>query len=363
MKKRTINNLIILELAIFISIIFIIINLILFTNYFDGGIPYSSVSMLDAGQKINLNNMPYLIVKDYSKDETKTDSNQGLPKQISLESNLDTFQDDKVDKELRKKIKKSRDKVKVIIEVKDENLAQIFNIVESAGGTVDEQLGNTIIADMPVNQIDMLADNTNVERVWDDREYNMLLDTAVPQINVPFAWQLGYNGTGIKIAVLDTGIDDNNEMLAGKVIAAEVFTGENHTIDKQGHGTHIAGIIAGNGLYKGVAPAALLLNAKVLTDTGSGTTSTIIKGINWAVENNADIISMSLGGPYDDPDGPLNLALKDAIDAGVIVVISSGNCGEECPTTNCGNFRGVTKPGDFKDAITVGAVDENNEWA
>jgi len=106
-----------------------------------------------------------------------------------------------------------------------------------------------------------------------------------------------------QVAVLDTGIDSLHEMFGGRVISAQAFTGEDHTDDRQGHGTHVAGIIAGDGRYRGVAPSAYLINAKVLTDTGSGSTSTIIQGINWAVENGADILSISIGGPYNDPDG------------------------------------------------------------
>jgi len=370
MKKRAIDNLIILEFAVFISIIFIVINIVLFANYPGNGVPYSSAGMLDAAKNVNLNPIPHLaIIKEDSKPEIKADNNKSLPKQTSMESLPDLkTPTDKVDRELKEKIKKkekSKENVKVIIEVKNEDLTQISNLVEESGGVVDGEfkIGNSIIADVPADAIQALSYNKNIRGLWDDREYNMLLDTSVNQINVPSAWNLGYNGTGIKIAVLDTGIDNTDEMLAGKVVAAEVFTGENHTEDKQGHGTHIAGIVAGNGKYKGVAPAALLLNAKVLTDTGSGSTSTIIKGINWAVENDADIISLSIGGAYENSDGPLNAALKDAIDAGVIVVISSGNCGKDCPSSNCGSFRGVTKPADLEEAIAIGAVGKNNEWA
>ncbi|MBI2523231.1 hypothetical protein HYW19_02485 [Candidatus Woesearchaeota archaeon] len=72
---------------------------------------------------------------------------------------------------------------------------------------------------MPADKVIPLSFNDGVEGIFSDKEYNMLLDTSVHQINAPSAWNLGYNGSGIKIAVLDTGIDDTNEMLFGKVIA------------------------------------------------------------------------------------------------------------------------------------------------
>src|SRR3989338_2206397 len=375
MKKKVINNLIILEFAIFISIVFIAVNLILWTNYFDDAVLNSRVGMLKAGENTDL----YAAQKEYQIEEKNIDKQKiktaAKPKQASKADTANYFSDyniaptKKIDEDLKKEVKKkkrSKEKVKIILEAKsDEELRKLSEIIKDSCGTVEEELtvGNSIIADVPADKVTQLSFNDGVEGIFSDKEYNMLLDTGIYQINAPSAWDLGYNGAGVKIAVLDTGINGTNEMLSGKVVAAEVFTGENHTEDKQGHGTHIAGIVAGNGKYKGVAPAALLLNAKVLTDTGSGSTSTIIKGINWAVENDADIISLSIGGAYENSDGPLNAALKDAIDAGVIVVISSGNCGKDCPSSNCGSFRGVTKPADLEEAIAIGAVGKNNEWA
>ena len=375
MKKKVINNLIILEFAIFISIVFIAVNLILWTNYFDDAVLNSRVGMLKAGENTDL----YAAQKEYQIEEKNIDKQKiktaAKPKQASKADTANYFSDfniaptKKIDEDLKKEVKKkkrSKEKVKIILEAKsDEELRKLSEIIKDSGGTVEEELtvGNSIIADVPADKVTQLSFNDGVEGIFSDKEYNMLLDTGIYQINAPSAWDLGYNGAGVKIAVLDTGIDGTNEMLSGKVVAAEVFTGENHTEDKQGHGTHIAGIIAGNGKYKGVAPGALLMNAKVLTDAGSGSTSTIIKGINWAVKNGADVISMSLGGAHKETDGPLNAALKEAIDLGTIVVISAGNCGEKCPSGSCGSFRGVTKPGDFEEAITVGAVDKGNEWA
>ncbi|MBD3249046.1 S8 family serine peptidase, partial [Candidatus Woesearchaeota archaeon] len=170
------------------------------------------------------------------------------------------------------------------------------------------------------------------------------------------AWNSGYKGSGVKVAVLDTGIDDN-EAFEDRIIMSEDFVNSGSVLDYQGHGTHVAGIVAGDGKYKGVAPDAHLMNAKVLDDYGRGSTSSIISGIEWAVDNDADIISLSLGAPVSE-DIPLNDALQDAMDNGVIAVVASGNCGK-----GCSGFEGVTSPGNYEDVITVGAVDGSMGYA
>jgi subtilisin family serine protease len=223
-----------------------------------------------------------------------------------------------------------------------------------------EELPEYISVEVPIGNIGNLAKNNSVEMIYLNQEYNLLLEDSVPQIKAPVVWNLNYTGKGIKVAVLDTGIDYNNSAFQDRVILSKEFTGENHTKDNIGHGTHVAGIIASNGGYKGVAPNALLLNAKVLSDSGSGSTSTIIAGIYWAVENKADIISLSLGKNNDKTDIPLKEAIEYAINKGTIVIVASGNCGS-CGT--CNGFNGVTSPGNFEEVITVGAVNDYNEFA
>jgi len=188
----------------------------------------------------------------------------------------------------------------------------------------------------------------------------MVLDSSVEQINADYLWNLSYNGTGIRIAVLDTGINKAHEMFQDRVILEQDFTGGSDPNDFQGHGTHVAGIIAGSGKYSGVAPNSFILNGKVLDNNGYGQLSWLINGIDWAIANNVDIISLSLGAGYsgnpkDLLDAPEVLKVKQAVNNGIIVVIASGNCGN-----GCGSFYGVTTPGIAKEAITVGAVDDNN---
>ncbi|MHA2239918.1 MAG: S8 family peptidase, partial [Candidatus Hodarchaeales archaeon] len=133
------------------------------------------------------------------------------------------------------------------------------------------------------------------------------------RIGARYLQSLGINGSGVKIAILDTGIDkshpdlddlDNNDDTDDpKVVLEASFvdfdrdgTNDTNPMDDHYHGTHVAGIAAGNGLLKGVAPGAMLMNGKVLDKVIGGYSSWILKGIDWAVANGADIISMSIGG-------------------------------------------------------------------
>ncbi|WP_197322314.1 S8 family serine peptidase, partial [Saccharomonospora sp. NB11] len=125
------------------------------------------------------------------------------------------------------------------------------------------------------------------------------LAESVPQIGAPEAWDSGLTGEGVRVAVLDTGIDADHPDLADAVVEAEDFTGSGNTDDGQGHGTHVAATILGDGSasdgrYRGVAPDAELVVGKVLDDDGFGQESWILAGMEWAAEN-ASVVNMSLG--------------------------------------------------------------------
>ncbi|KPI06046.1 Subtilisin [Actinobacteria bacterium OK074] len=201
-----------------------------------------------------------------------------------------------------------------------------------------------------------------VAHVWFDGIRTASLDKSVPQIGAPAAWARGYTGKGVKVAVLDTGIDTTHPDLKDQVIASKNFTTAKDAIDHFGHGTHVASIVAGTGAksggkYKGVAPGAELLNGKVLDDTGSGDDSGILAGMEWAAEQGASIVNLSLGG-YDTPEtDPLEAEVnKLSEEKGILFAIAAGNDGEYGAGT-------VGSPGSAADAITVGAVDGNDKLA
>ncbi|MHA1144603.1 MAG: S8 family serine peptidase [Candidatus Helarchaeota archaeon] len=182
-----------------------------------------------------------------------------------------------------------------------------------------------------------------------------------------------YDGSGIKIAVLDSGIYKYHVDLLGKVAQEKSFVSatygwdeddEESTTDLLGHGTHVAGIALGSGIgsvygydFKGVASGARLINAKCLDRSGDGSLSAIIAALEWAVDTaGADIVSMSLGFYGDpDPDHPISLAVDAAVQKGVIVVAGVGNEGP--------SFLSSRAPGSARRVISVGASDSNNEIA
>ena len=226
-----------------------------------------------------------------------------------------------------------------------------------------QRIGSVVIAKLPSNKIPGLVQQSAVKEVWPDLEVNAIDEEALQQINARTAWELGYLGDNTKIAVLDSGIDASHPVFQNRVIAAHNFSNSPTVTDILGHGTHVAGIAAGFGDANGVAPHALLLNGKVLNDQGSGTFTTVINGINWAAEQGAHVINLSLGASSHDTDSPLNRAVRDAMNAGIVVAVASGNCWNECPSSSCGSFRGVTLPGNTKEALTIGAVTKQNEHA
>ncbi len=155
----------------------------------------------------------------------------------------------KIHRNLKKKIIESpKEKIITLFKATNENeLDSIESLILSAGGKVlsKNKIGGIITAEMPAENIEKIAADNSIESVWPDRIFHIVLEESVPQINAPFMWENDFNGEGIKIAVLDTGIDSTHLMLQRKVILEEDFTGDNPT-DILGHGTHVAGIAAGN---------------------------------------------------------------------------------------------------------------------
>jgi len=176
---------------------------------------------------------------------------------------------------------------------------------------------------------------------------------GMPKIQAPGAWDRVGGASGVKVAVLDTGIS-NHPDLAGRVVLQKDFTGSpNGMNDMVGHGTHVAGTIAANtnnGVgVAGVAYNASLLTGKVLGDDGVGTISSVANGITWAADNGAKVISMSLGADITCP-----AALQDAVSyawsRGAVIVAAAGNDGISRPNT----------PANCTNAVPVGATDSND---
>ncbi|MGW5581811.1 S8 family serine peptidase [Micromonospora chokoriensis] len=199
-----------------------------------------------------------------------------------------------------------------------------------------------------------------VARVWLDGKVTAALEHSVPQIGAPEAWAAGRDGAGVQVAVLDTGVDANHPALAGRIAGSQDFSGQGSVADGHGHGTHVASTIVGSGAAfdgrrKGVAPGAKLLIGKVLDDYGSGWESGIVAGMEWAAHSGAKIVSMSLGGSATDGTDPMSQALNElSAQTGALFVVAAGNEGAA---------RSVGSPGAATSALTVGAVDRDDQLA
>ncbi|MBI3336210.1 S8 family peptidase [Candidatus Peregrinibacteria bacterium] len=185
------------------------------------------------------------------------------------------------------------------------------------------------------------------------------------QVRAITVQQTGVVGAGVKVAVLDTGVDATHPELQGRIVSRTSFT-ESDGEDHQGHGTHVAGIIVGQGIKeivdggetnsaRGVSPGASLLVGQICDEQGWCSEGDIMRGIEWAVDQGADVINLSLGsGLYTDhcDTDPLAAKVNWAVDQGVSVVAGAGNGGEY--------GEGVLAPACASKAIAVGAVDHSD---
>lgn len=240
---------------------------------------------------------------------------------------------------------------------------------------------NAVSIEVPQAELAAIAALPGVKRVELVREMHAMLDTSVPLINSPALWEklggIGAAGQGIKIAILDTGIDITNPLFSdagftvpagfpkasagsenlvnSKVIAAKSFVaGAATAADQNGHGSNVAGIAAGSvtisplGSISGVAPMAYLGNYRVLAASGSGRTDLIARAIDEAVADGFDVLNMSFGGDAGTDLDIVSRACENAVAGGRVAVIAAGNAGDGEMT--------IASPGISPSAITVAAT-------
>lgn len=229
------------------------------------------------------------------------------------------------------------------------------------------QVLDAVALTVPASQLSQLASVPGVTSVYPDASMHATADEDVSLIGAPQVWQTtdpsgrADQGAGEIVAEVDTGIDYNDPDLGGgfgpgyKVAAGYDFVNDKpDPMDDNGHGTHVAGIIAGDpaepGGRSGVAPKATLTAYKVLDSSGNGLESTVIEGFEAAVSVNnpyrAAVVNMSLSGP-SEPNDPLEQASEDAVRSGVVVVAAAGNSGPGTST--------VGSPAEAPDVLAVGA--------
>lgn len=179
---------------------------------------------------------------------------------------------------------------------------------------------------------------------------SILVNNSGPFIGTSISYQSGYDGSGIVVSIIDTGIDLNHPDLEGKIIGGYDFVDDDEIPeDTNGHGTQVAGIIASNGNLKGIAPNSKILMYKVSEDGESVPSHLIIKAIEKSIEDNADIINISLG--INQTNTKIDQVVNKAVKNNIFVVTAAGNFGPELST--------IGSPGINPNAITVGATFNN----
>lgn len=258
----------------------------------------------------------------------------------------------------------STEKIPVIIGFKEKPDAAL---VKAHGGEIKYQYHTipAIAVSLPEQAINALKNNPNVAYVEQDAEVYITKRPVTPVIQPPekLPWRVdridaelvhnAYTGSGVKVAVIDTGIDYTHPDLADNYMGGYDFVNDDsYPMDDNGHGTHVAGTIAASdndiGVI-GVAPNADLYALKALNKRGSGYLSDIDAAIDWAIKNNMDIISMSLGGGYSKSQEAL---CQKAYEAGIVIVAAAGN-----------EAGAVIYPAAYSSVIAVSATDSSNKIA
>ena len=301
----------------------------------------------------------------------------------------------KIDPEILREFDKNNQiELKLVIELRDESNISLVGTKEEEvellkqklewyKSKIDEVLlnysnnSNFVVLDktsrgfvVMVNKqgFELFVNNTKILKIRLDKPVYPTLSTSVPFINSDDVQNLGYNGTGVDVCIIDSGVNASHPDLAGKIVGEYCYcdfgggccpdgTNEDtNAEDGTGHGTHVVGIVASqNDTYKGVAPGTNIYVVKVFDSNGNGTFSDIGQAIDKCVTWGVDIISMSLGDKLNHPaDSPcpddINTQINDAYNNNISVIASSGN--EHY-------LNGINYPGCAPNVIAVGAIERD----
>jgi subtilisin len=240
------------------------------------------------------------------------------------------------------------------------------NLIQQIGGTINSRLQSihALSVSMTDASAQQLALYPSIKFIEQDKQVAMeeqIVDSNIYKLNYPKPEELGqesyYTGNGIKVGILDTGIDTGHEdlIVAGGISFVPNTSSYN---DDNGHGTHVAGIIAAKDNQvgiKGLAPNVQLYSIKVLDDDGLGQYSQIIDGIEWATQQGLHMVNLSLAGK--ESSYALKLAVDEAYKKGLYIIAASGN-----HTNNTfSEDQSVYYPAKYESVIAVGAVDKYNK--
>lgn len=230
-----------------------------------------------------------------------------------------------------------------------------------------DNVNNTSYISHIFSELNSNPDN-NINKSTKKNPFTPRTDISTATLRLEKVWDKGFNGEGIDIYILDTGIFPHKDFEGRLITFKDFVNGKDEPYDDDGHGTHVAGCAAGsgktsNGKFKGAAFKANIISVKVLDEKGDGTFSNVIQGIQWAVEQALErkknfgtkgIINMSYGwrafAPYQKD--PVAMAVEKATEQGVICVIAAGNDGPGKGT--------ILTPGIAPSAVTIGAINDKN---
>ncbi len=300
---------------------------------------------------------------------------------VVLAASMAFGQSPKMSKDLQKR--PASDTIDVIVQYADSPASGNFTKAKGAGATLRKQMGlvKAAVYTLPAGRVQNLLDSdSSITYVSPDRPLKSTAATTDfydQAVNAPYGWGLGLDGTGIGVAVIDSGINLNladlkNTGNKNRVVYSHNFdTSSTTTADLYGHGTHVAGVIAGNGAFsncnncfitfQGIAPNAKLINLRVLDQNGASSDSEVIDAIEAAIKlksrYNIRVINLSLGRPvYESYTlDPLCQAVEQAWKAGILVVVAAGNEGRN-DSANTGGYGTIIAPGNDPYVITVGAM-------
>lgn len=264
--------------------------------------------------------------------------------------------------------------IRIIVKYKDRLIKASAYYLIAQGAKIEHTYDtiNAVSATIPIDKIGKIKADPNVAYVELDQEahilgfpgdkivdYTQIVPWGVQKIRAPEVHTTGNMGAGIKICVIDTGIDYNHPDLKDNYKGGRNFIDNtDNPMDNHGHGSHVTGIIAAKNNDIGVlgmAPDTYIYSCKVLNSSGSGSYSNIIAAIQWAIDNSMQIISMSLGG------SSFSQALKDICDAaynrGILLIAAAGNSGGD------GSQDTVGYPAKFDSVIAVATTDINDQRA
>lgn len=246
--------------------------------------------------------------------------------------------------------------------------------ISQSGGSIKRSLPNIRggLFTVPAAALEGIAHNPNVAYISPDRKVSGTLEFANPTVRADVAFNYAWNGAGVTVAVVDSGIYADHPDLKGRVVYSENFApNESVTVDEYGHGTHVAGIVAGDGTastgrsylytFRGIAPKASLVSLRALDGNGQGTDSSVISAIDRAIAlknvYGIRVLNLSLGRQIQESYGqdPLCRELQAAWQSGLVVVVAAGNNGRDNSMGTSG-YGTITSPGNSPYGITVGAM-------